>query len=194
MTEDCDALAASAVAGDRAATERLLALVRPPIVRYCRARIGVAPSGAASADDVAQEVLLALLTALPRYRDTGPGFVAFAHGIAAHKIADYHRHRQRSMTSALPDDATLADPGAEPEHQALDRDGPRRLRPLLERLNPQAREILTLRVIVGLSVAETAQAVDSAPGSVRAAQHRALRTLRRYLEEAARPNRHCSGC
>ncbi len=182
MTEDCDALAAAAARGDRAATERLLALVRPPIVRYCRARVGVAACGAASADDVAQEVLLALLTALPGYRDTGSGFLAFAYGIAAHKIADHYRYRERRTTRGLPENAELPDPADDPEQLALDRDGARRLRPLLERLSPRAREILTLRVIVGLSVAETAAAVGATTGAVRVAQHRALRVLRRLLE------------
>jgi RNA polymerase sigma-70 factor (ECF subfamily) len=181
MTDDCERLAAEAAAGNRAATERLLALVRPPIVRYCRARVGVQP-GAAGADDVAQDALLALLTALPRYRDTGSGFLAFAYGIAAHKIADHYRYRERKPNSGLSEDADLPDPNAGPEQRALDGDRIRRLRPLLETLSPVAREVLTLRVIVGLSVPETAEAVGSTPGAVRVAQHRALCTLRRDLE------------
>jgi RNA polymerase sigma-70 factor (ECF subfamily) len=181
MTDDCDGLVDAAVAGDRAATERLLALVRPPIVRYCRARVGVQP-GAAGADDVAQDALLALLTALPGYRNTSSGFLAFAYGIAAHKIADHYRYRERKPTSGLPEYADLPDPDTGPEQQALDGDGTRRLRPLLDRLSPMAREVLTLRVVVGLSVPETASAVSSTPGAVRVAQHRALCTLRRYLE------------
>lgn len=179
---ECGRLVGAAPAGDPAATERLLALVRPPIVRYCRARLGV-QTGAASADDVAQDVLLALFTALPRYRETGGGFLAFAYGIAANKIADHYRYRWRRPTSALPEDPQLPDPEAGPEQWALDGDGTRRVVSLLDRLSPRLREIVTLRLIVGLTAQETADAMSTSPEAVRVAQHRALRTLRRYLED-----------
>ncbi len=182
LGEECGRLAGAAAAGDRAATERLLALVRPPIVRYCRARLGVR-SGAPSADDVAQDVLLGLLMALPRYRATGGGFLAFAYRIASNKIADHYRYRQRRPTGALPQEPELPDPDAGPEQQALDGDGTRRVMSLLDGLTPRLREIVTLRVIVGLTVQETAEAVGSTPGAVRVGQHRALRTLRRRLED-----------
>ncbi|MGH3816140.1 MAG: sigma factor-like helix-turn-helix DNA-binding protein, partial [Pseudonocardiaceae bacterium] len=44
------------------------------------------------------------------------------------------------------------------------------------------REILVLRVVVGLSAEETAEAVGSTPGAVRVAQHRALGKLRNVLQ------------
>ena len=40
------------------------------------------------------------------------------------------------------------------------------------------REILLLRVVVGLTAEETAEAVGSTPGAVRVAQHRALSRMR----------------
>ena len=43
------------------------------------------------------------------------------------------------------------------------------------------REILVLRVVVGLSAEQTADAVGSTPGAVRVAQHRALSRLRKVL-------------
>jgi RNA polymerase sigma-70 factor (ECF subfamily) len=43
------------------------------------------------------------------------------------------------------------------------------------------REILVLRVVVGLSAEETAIAVGSTPGAVRVAQHRALNKLRNAM-------------
>ena len=52
---------------------------------------------------------------------------------------------------------------------------------LLEVLPAKQREIVVLRVVVGLSAEETADAVGSTPGAVRVAQHRALARLRRLL-------------
>ncbi|MET0417076.1 MAG: sigma factor, partial [Actinoplanes sp.] len=57
--------------GDRAAVAALLTGVRPGLVRYCRARLGRVGGAYTTADDVAQEVCLAVLKALPGYRDQG---------------------------------------------------------------------------------------------------------------------------
>jgi RNA polymerase sigma-70 factor (ECF subfamily) len=53
-------------------------------------------------------------------------------------------------------------------------------------LPEKQREIVVLRVVVGLSAEETADAVGSTPGAVRVVQHRALARLRKVL---AAPNR-----
>lgn len=52
---------------------------------------------------------------------------------------------------------------------------------LLDTLPEKQREILRLRIVVGLSAEETAEAVGSTPGAVRVAQHRALGRLRGVL-------------
>jgi RNA polymerase sigma-70 factor (ECF subfamily) len=83
MGEELDSAVAAAAQGDRAALAQVLASVRPLVVRYCRARVGSAERGQLSADDVAQEVCLAVMTALPRYQDQGRPFMAFVYGIAA---------------------------------------------------------------------------------------------------------------
>ena len=60
--------------------EALLRQFRPAIVRYCRARLASAGArartGSLDEDDVAQEVCLALVSALPSYRDMGRPFGA----------------------------------------------------------------------------------------------------------------------
>ncbi len=56
-----------------------------------------------------------------------------------------------------------------------------RMAQLLQILPAKQREILLLRVVVGLSAEETAEAVGSTPGAVRVAQHRALARLRKTL-------------
>jgi RNA polymerase sigma-70 factor (ECF subfamily) len=53
-------------------------------------------------------------------------------------------------------------------------------------LPDKQREILILRVVVGLSAEETAEAVGSTPGAVRVAQHRALARLKSAIVAAGR--------
>ncbi|WP_244223908.1 RNA polymerase sigma factor ShbA [Amycolatopsis circi] len=175
----------AAVEGDPDAAQDLLAAVQPLIVRYCRARLGGADAYS-SADDVAQEVCLALLTALPGYRHQGRPFLAFVYGIAQHKVADAHRAHARNRTEAmaeLPEAIDLADG---PEERALRAELNRHLARLLQLLPERQREIVLLRVVVGLSAEEAAEAVSSTPGAVRVAQHRALLRLRSVLERRRR--------
>jgi hypothetical protein len=75
-------LIAAAVRGDRRARDELLALIQPLVLRYCRARLGRQESVLGSADDVAQEVCLAVVSALGRYQPAGLSFRAFVYGIA----------------------------------------------------------------------------------------------------------------
>src|SRR5690606_18664106 len=81
-------LAARAGAGEETAREELLAGVHRLALRYARARLGTYPAAAELAADVAQEVCMAVLTALPSYDDRGVPFEAFVYRIAAHKVAD----------------------------------------------------------------------------------------------------------
>jgi RNA polymerase sigma-70 factor, ECF subfamily len=179
-----DAVVAEAVAGNRDALREVLETIRPIVVRYCRARVGTAERSGLSADDVAQEVCLAAMTALPRYKDQGRPFLAFVYGIAAHKVADAHRAlaRNRSEPTGEVPERFAAEPG--PEQLALEAESNARINALLQVLPEKQREILILRVVVGLSAEETAVAVGSSPGAVRVAQHRALARLRSEIIEA----------
>lgn len=164
----------------------MLEIVRPIVVRYCRARLGTAERSGLSADDVAQEVCLAAITAMPRYRDQGRPFLAFVYGIAAHKVADAHRAVARNRaepTDEVPERPTF---DAGPEQMALNVESSARMNALLQVLPEKQREILILRVVVGLSAEETAEAVGSSPGAVRVAQHRALSRLREEIIGAGR--------
>ncbi|MFF5234547.1 RNA polymerase sigma factor ShbA [Dactylosporangium sp. NPDC000521] len=168
-----------AMRADPDATAALLARLRPGIVRYCRARLGRVGGAYTTADDIAQEVCLALLRAMPKYRDQGRPFTAFVYGIAAHKVADAQRAAVRDAGTAPLD--TLADrpdaaPG--PEQRALSTDLARRLSGLLAQLPEPQREILVLRVAVGLPADEVGAIVGMSAPAVRVAQSRALARLR----------------
>jgi RNA polymerase sigma-70 factor, ECF subfamily len=174
-----DELVRAAISGDRTAVTRLLATIRPLVVRYCRARLGPADRTLFSADDVAQEVCLAVLTALPNYRPQGRPFLAFIYRIAANKLVDAHRAVSRARSepvAEVPDSITST---AGPEQRALQGELSAQLHALLEELPDKQRRILVLRVVVGLSAAETGEIVGATPGAVRLAQHRASTRMRK---------------
>ncbi len=181
-TDVPDELVARAMTGDRVAIGHVLAIIRPLVVRYCRARLGRERSFA-SADDVAQEVCVAVLTALPGYRVQGRPFLAFAYGIASHKVIDAHRAATRNRSEPVADVPDVVSSADGPEQRALRVELSSEMGRLLDQLPDKQREILVLRVVVGLSAEETADAVGSTPGAVRVAQHRALARLRRSMPE-----------
>ncbi len=175
-------LAHLAVRGHPGAIDALLERTRPMVVRYCRARLGRITGHYYVADDVAQEVCLAVLAALPRYRDMGRPFASFVFGIASHKVADAARNASRLAVpfEDLPDGPDER-PG--PEETVVAYIEAERTRALLAQLPHRLRELLILRVVTGLSAEETGNVLGMSAGAVRVAQHRALARLRALAVE-----------
>ncbi len=188
--DDLDVLAGAAARGEPHAVDSLVRWINPFVVRYCRARLGRQETIFASADDVAQEVCIAVLKALPSFRNQGHPFLAFVYGIAAHKVADAHRTAARNRADPFPDvpDEPVLVGG--PEQRALQAELAGQMDRLLDTLPDKQREILVLRVVVGLSAEDTAEAVGMTAGAVRVTQHRALTRLRNVLSSQGILSRH----
>lgn len=173
----------AAAAGDVAATGEMLRLINPLVQRYCRARMGNTAHLQMTVDDVAQEILLATVQAIPRYRDQGKSFLAFVYGISANKVADAFRHSRQNRvypTANVPD---MPSPAAGPEEWALAAERSGIAGELLRTLTPAHREVLVMRLILGWTAAQTAEAIGTSPGVVRVMQHRALNKLRARVRE-----------
>ncbi|RDI68780.1 RNA polymerase sigma factor ShbA [Nocardia pseudobrasiliensis] len=177
-----------AVAGERSAVCRVVELVRPWVLQYCRARVGSGDTGRLSADDVAQEVCLAVVDALPRYRREGKPFMAFVYRITAHKLCDAFRALRRNRTCPTASVPDVIDTDRGPEAHVLDRDAADRMHALIATLSHTQRRIVFLRVVAGLSAEEVATRLGLTPGAVRTAQHRALERLRAQLADRAHPH------
>ncbi|MEV6627017.1 sigma-70 family RNA polymerase sigma factor [Amycolatopsis sp. NPDC051106] len=175
MTVD-ETLLRSAMAGDPTATDTLLGLVRPAVLTYCRARLGGRNVRDSDAEDCAREVLLGVLRALPHYRYDADRFLGFVYGITAHKVVDARRRRTRDASSPVAHlAATQLSPSEDPE-------GRERVACLLGHLAAQQRNIVVLRVLLGLSARDTATTLGMpSAGAVRVSQHRALSSLRRHV-------------
>ncbi|WP_199730620.1 sigma factor-like helix-turn-helix DNA-binding protein [Amycolatopsis panacis] len=158
--DDLDRLVRAAGQDDQAAVARLVHVLRLVVARYCRALLGGRDLAYLSADDVAQDVCAAVLRALPGHRDRGGSFLHLVHAIAADKVADACR-----IVAGGRFGTGTGQPAA------------------LSRLAPLQREILALRIVVGLSVGETAEMLAIPAADVRAIQHRALAELREALRD-----------
>ncbi|MBE8524742.1 sigma-70 family RNA polymerase sigma factor [Amycolatopsis sp. H6(2020)] len=176
-------LVRAAIQGNRPAVAGLLRALRPIVFRYCLGRLRSWQDGSSDAEDCAQDVLLAIVRALPEYRHPPDGFLPFVFGIAAHKVSDFHRRRARDRTNPVAEPPTGRSGGPDPTGEEVERSAALDWSSgLLDTLPPRQREILVLRIILGMTAEETAAAVGlGSAGAVRVAQHRALATLRRSL-------------
>lgn len=92
---DFDALVSRALDGDRDATEELLAVIRPLVVRYCRARVKADGATFERADALAHDACIGVLTSLPRFPEQDRPFLPFVYEIAQHVVAQDQRRSGR---------------------------------------------------------------------------------------------------
>jgi RNA polymerase sigma-70 factor (ECF subfamily) len=181
--EDLNLLVERAKIGDLAALDSLLREVRRAVLRYATAQ----RASREDAEDVAQEVCLAVAKVVPEWRETGRSMWGFVFTVARNKLTDGVRRQVRrnglGRTVAI-DDATEAgaisvpDRDLGPEERAVISDSARQMDRLLRRLPATQREVLQLRIVVGLSAKETAAVLGLTAGSVHVLQHRAVTRLR----------------
>ncbi|WP_227981043.1 sigma-70 family RNA polymerase sigma factor [Nocardia spumae] len=178
---ELDRLIGPAAAGDQRAVTEIIKIVHPLVRRYCAARVGTSSNPHVTADDIAQEICIATVTAIPRYRDQGKSFLAFVYGISANKVADAFRRAQQHPSYPVAEFPETASNAPGPEDLALDMERRRATRELMTILAPAHREVLVMRIVLGWTAAQTAEAIGTSPGVVRVMQHRALTKLRARL-------------
>ena len=156
--------------------DALMRDVRTVSHRYCRARLGGYRDGAQLAEDVAQEICIAVFQALPTFEHQGLPFEAFVYAIGSRKVADAQRSAYRSrqvLVEVVPDAGV-----ASAESEVLGRLESQDVLDLLDCLPDRLHEVLVLRVAMGLTAHEVGTTMGMTPGAVRIAQHRALQRLR----------------
>lgn len=143
-----------------------------PVYRYCYRRLGE-PEAAA---DATAQVFAKALAALPGCR--GDRFRSWLFSIAHNVLIDAYRARRpdTSLEAAV----AVVDAGPTPEEAALAADERRTIVQLLDRLTPDQRQVVELR-LAGLSAEEIATALGRSRGSVDTAQCRAIARLRTLL-------------
>lgn len=164
--------------GDSAAAERLNAWFRPRLLMFVIARTG----DRALADDVAQDVLLAVIRAIQadQLRDPAslPGFVF---GVARNHLGTARRHLARVKEDPLEAAAALTNDPID----IVDRDERERLRRAVDELDATDRRIMQLTLIEGLGPNAVAERLGLASDVVRQRKSRAIRKLTTRLNPSS---------
>lgn len=170
----------AARSGDEAAIQSIYVALHPRLHRYLRHHVGD------SAADVGSDVWLSVALALPRFDGDPTAFRALLFTIAHRRVVDHHRRsRRQPATVPLEPEFDFADGGDHAERVVAGLGAQDAVRILVEELPAEQAEIVLLRVLGGLDVAEVASIVGKTPGAVRVAQHRAMRRLQKVLRKFA---------
>ncbi len=171
---------AAALDGDDAARGGLLERLRPRIVLWASARMGPQLASHLEAEDVAQEILLAVHKSLPSFRgEAGRPFFAWLFTLAENRIRDLAAH-YGAKKRRLPEAASFSQ--TSPSTAAARNEMAERLRAALGGLAEDHRRVLQLRRFEGMEVAEVAESMGRTPNAVRILYCRAVRALKTALE------------
>jgi RNA polymerase sigma-70 factor, ECF subfamily len=171
-----------AAEGERQAFELVYHRYQQVVYRFARAMTGCPDA----AEDVTQEVFIALIKELPRYDPARAGFTTYLYGIARNLSRDQWRRTQRRLALeavGLERRRTTDDP-----FDLLERaQTATQVQCALRGLPLRYREVIILCDLHGLAYAEAALVVRSSVSGVRARLHRARQLLRRKLSRLLEP-------
>jgi RNA polymerase sigma-70 factor (ECF subfamily) len=161
--------------GNEAAIATLYEMYVDSIYRYIVYRV---PTNA-DAEDLTAEVFLKMVEGLANYEFRGVPFEAWLYRIAAARIADFFRQRNRQPESELSDMLKADEPL--PEEHLLEAQEIEVLRGVLMNFTQEEQTILLLRFVERKSHKEVGRILGKSANAVKAAQHRALIQLAALL-------------
>jgi RNA polymerase sigma factor (sigma-70 family) len=176
-----DTVLAAARTGRAAALERIFTTLSPVVEGYLRLQ------GATEPEDLTSEVFIAVLRNLGSFAGDEAGFRSWVFTIAHRRLLD-----ERRRTVRRPPPAPLAEapdtPAPEGVEEAVDRAlATERVRELCQRLVPDQRDVLLLRLLGRLSIDEVAAMLGKSSGAVKALQRRGYLAIARLIEREGVP-------
>ncbi|WP_306322965.1 MULTISPECIES: ECF subfamily RNA polymerase sigma factor, BldN family [unclassified Streptomyces] len=168
--------------GEADAFGRLYDQYSDTVYRYIYYRVG----GKATAEDLTSETFLRALRRIGTFTWQGRDFGAWLVTIARNLVADHFKSSRFRLEVTTGEMLDANEVERSPEDSVLESLSNAALLDAVRRLNPQQQECVTLRFLQGLSVAETARAMNKNEGAIKTLQYRAVRTLARLLPDDAR--------
>lgn len=163
---------------DRAAFGELYELYGRKLYAYFSYNLG---SQQHAAEDLTEEVFLKLLEKIDGFRFTGVPFTAWMYRIAHNHLVDYVRHQKRETAFSLEETPPSLEPCDSQEEELELRLSSQGLKEALHQLTFEQRQVILLRFVQDLSIADTARIMGKGEDAVKKLQSRALKSLKRIL-------------
>lgn len=177
-----DSALRAARAGAEWAWEPLYREAAPMVLGYLKGK------GVEDPEDVLEEVFVAAVKGIASLEGDFRAFRTWLLTIAHHRVVDDYRRRSRRREDLIGDDVLVSAGGlGDAEQEALARLGAAQLLQSVGRLPRSQQDVLLLRVVADLSVAEVAAVLGKSAGAVKALQRRALAGLRRQISRQGAP-------
>ncbi len=153
------------------------------VFAFCFHRVG----DRHTAEDLTADVFTKALQKLDTFTWQGRDFIAWLITIARNRCHDHFKSaRVRLETPTYEfNDAPVTSVGDDPERSALVAETVRTVQDALKQLKSEQSEVLYLRFIQQLDVAQTAQIMGKNEVAIRALQYRALKALAKHLDVSA---------
>jgi RNA polymerase sigma-70 factor (ECF subfamily) len=179
MIDDFPEVLHDAQAGGSNALSLLWQEYHHRIVRYLRIR------ARDQAEDIASETWITVARSLHRFRGDDEQFRAWLFTIAQRRLIDALRRAARRpvIAAGSVESDVVVSMDDEPEARSLVADELAQAEALLRQLPDQQRDVIALRVLADLGVADVAEILGLSSSNVRVIQHRGLQRLRAMLEE-----------
>ena len=175
--DDFEDLLERARSGSGRALRELYDSLSPQLAGYLRVR------GASDVGTATNEVFHRAFDRLDRFKGSEFGFRSWIFTIANNLLIDEHRKRVRRPNVVASLETARHDVvGGDTESEAICNLSTGEVDRLLEMLTPNQRDVMHLRIIAGLTLAETAEVLERPLGAVKSLQHRAVEALRNQLE------------
>lgn len=175
MTNNSDLLTRLAHS-ERQAFAEVYDTFSPGLYRYAHRLLGDADT----AEDCVAETFSRFLETLRRGKGPRNYLQAYLYRVAHNWITDYYR---RSPPSADELSETRPAPGPLPEYETIQREGQAHLRAALASLTAEQRQVIALKYLEEWDNEQVARALEKPIGAVKSLQHRALASLKRFLQE-----------
>jgi RNA polymerase sigma-70 factor (ECF subfamily) len=133
------------------------------------------------AEDLTGQVFMRMLEALHGGQPWRTSFSGWLFRIAHNLVIDHYRRRGRATFVDI-DDVTASSPDDEPSQSVEARLDCEQLRQALHRVTEEQAQVITLRFLEDMSIAETAGVMGKSEGSIKALQYRAVLALRRVMQ------------
>lgn len=180
--DEFQSLLEQARGGSAWAWQQLFEEFAPRVAGYLRVQ------GAVDVDDLVSEVFIGVANGIDSFEGSRSQLCSWVFVIAHRRLTDQRRRRYRAPVGLSRDELDLerADP-VDAESAAMEQMSTAEVVALCDRLVPDQRDVLLLRIVGDLSVAQVSAVTGKSEGAVKALQHRGVRALQRILSAGGVP-------